>query len=250
MFGPNTLIKGGLLATLLLSSGIIQAGETPGDTVVQKLDKTLAKMTDQEMYYDLVITKPGNERTIKFKVSIKGRKRRIDFLAPGDVKGIRFLTLSHNQMYAFVPSQRKVRRLASHILAMGFMGSTFSHNEMALVSYGELYTGELKHQDDRQWTVVLNRRPGVDAAYPKLEMKISKKYQLPLQIDYFNDKGVKLKTEVRTEYQCSKGICYPAKFTMTDQVDPRNVSKLVGSKWKVNAGLKDRLFTVRSLERK
>jgi hypothetical protein len=215
------------------------------------VDETLNKAHTQTMIYELTITKPGrDDRVLRFKVSIKNKIRRIDFLAPGDVKGMRFLALSHDQMYAFVPQQRKVRRLASHILAMGFMGSAFSHNEMALMDYAELYDGKLLSEDEKTWSVAATVKKDVQTAYPRLELKVRKDVKQPEEISYFNEKGVKIKVEGRSDYKCEDGVCTALAFKMKSLVNPDEVSTLVNKEWKVGMDLKDSFFTVRALERR
>ena len=50
------------------------------------------------------------------------------------------LIRSPTQMYIYLPSFRKVRRVASHVQEQGFMGSAFDHAEVSLATYSDTFT--------------------------------------------------------------------------------------------------------------
>ncbi len=240
------------LLALFLSS---PAFASKGDKVIAMMDKALTRADDQHFVYKLVTQEPGKKpRVIEMDVRIKGtEKRRTDFLAPGDVKGMKALVLSQKKMYIFLPAYRKVRRMASHVEKQSFMGTTFSQNEFASATYGGLYAGKLIKETDTHWTVRGTPREGADAAYPKLEFDIRKDFHHPSTIRYFNKLGVKVKTEQRTGYTCKpvKGgqVCNFSESKMTSHVRNGTWTKFIRKEWEVNTGVKDTYFTVRAIQR-
>jgi hypothetical protein len=242
------IVVGGLMGGALP----IQAEDlSPGDKVIKLMDESMTRAKDQYFQYEFVILEPGKApRRLLMEATIKGSTwRRVEFLAPGDVKGMRVLTLSLDQQYVYLPAFRKVRRVASHIRNQSFMGSSYSYDEMATVTYGDLFAGEVVSENEKEWVVIGTRRPGKDFSYPKIEFTILKETTQPSLIKYFNDKGVVLKTEQRVDYDCQENLCNAKEMSITDHTRNNLVTKMIRKQWKRNTGISDDFFTVRDLQR-
>jgi outer membrane lipoprotein-sorting protein len=225
--------------------------ETPGEKVIRLMDETMTRAKDQSFTYEVITQEPGKAiRTMGMKVQIKGdRWRRIEFLSPGDVKGMKVLVLSLTQMYVYLPAYHKIRRVASNVRSQSFMGTALSQDDMSITRYGETFSGKLLSEDQTSWKVLATRRPGQEFTYGKLEMTILKKEHHPTQIIYYNDQGVKLKSETRVGYSCKEDLCNAKEMTMVDHGQNGLKTTLKLKDWKVNEGLPDALFTPRSIQR-
>jgi outer membrane lipoprotein-sorting protein len=241
-----------LVPGMLLLAAVATGEESPGERVLRRMDAAMTQARDQYFIHEVVTQEPGREaRRMKMKVYIKGKEWRwIEFLEPGDVKGMRVLARSATQMYVYLPAYRKVRRVASHVRSQGFMGTTFCHDDISTVTYGPLFTGKLLSENDTHWTIETTLREGKDYPYPRLEFDILKNIQQPSEIRYFNDKGAKVKTEHRSNYDCEGTICNPKKLKMVDHNRNGMWTEIICHEWKVNTGVKDSKFTVRSLQRR
>jgi hypothetical protein len=215
------------------------------------MDEAMTKAKDQFLVYEIITKEPGkSESRLRFQVHIKGTKwRRLEFTDPGDVKGMRFLVRSLTQMYVYLPAYKRVRRVASHVRDQGFMGTAYSYDEMAIVTYGVAFTGELTGETETRWKMKCKRKPGTTYRYAVLELEIDKKMYQPVVIRYYNEKGVHLKTETRTGWNCEGVACRPIEMKIVDHTRGGMWSKMVCKDWKVNTGVKDSFFTVRSLQR-
>lgn len=240
----------GVLAVCIASTCL--AGEMTAEQILAKTDYTLTKAEDQSFVYDLVTYEPGKDpRVLRFNVQIKGdKKRRIEFVAPGDVKGMRFLVLDVDQMYVYLPAYKKVRRVASHVKSQGFMGSAYTQDAMSLTQFGETFTVKLIGQDDKTWSLEMTKRPEKNYSYAKLIVKVRKDFFQPAAVDYYNEKGVKVRSEVREGFRCQHGLCNPRKMTMLDHTRGDLRSVMIEREWHPNTGIKDSHFTVRSLQRR
>lgn len=222
-----------------------------GDEVLKKMDTAQTRAKDQMFVYDLTTKEPGKSpRALQLKVTIKGESwRRVDFLGPGDVKGMKVLILSMSQMYVWLPAYRKIRRVASHVRDQGFMGTTFNHDDMSITRYSSIFSAKLVSETKEHWKVKATRRPGKDYPYKTLLFTIAKKYRQATEIRYYNDKGAHVKTEVRKGYTCKGEICNADTMKLTDHTRNDTWSEFKKKKWEVNTGVADRFFTVRSLQR-
>ena len=240
------------LACLLPLAGARAAAHPTGDDIVGRMDKALTSARDQYFEYKLATYEPGKPpRVLTFSVHIMGDKyRRIEFMAPGDVKGTRFLVLDVDQMYVYMPAYKKVRRVASHVKSQGFMGSAYSQDEMSVVTYGDIYAAKYVDEDADTYHLEMTRRPGQTFPYPKMEMWVRKDSYQPQKLIYYNDKGVKQKTENRESFQCKENTCNPRIMTLIDHSRGDLKSVMVQQAWKLNTGVDERFFTVRSLQRR
>jgi outer membrane lipoprotein-sorting protein len=243
------------LAAFLLCSTMLwpapAAADARGEELIAKLDKIMTLADDQFFVYDLVTKIPGKEeRKQVMQVYVKGTKRRlVEYLAPADIKGMKVLVLAKDKMYVYLPAYRKVRRVASHAKNQGFMGTTFSHDDISTATYGPYYKGKLLRETDTHWTVEITAREGVNVPYSKLELDMTKKYYHPSQLRYYNKKGVKIKTEYRSGFACIGTVCNAGVMKMVDHVRNDAWTQMTRTKWKVNTGVSDRKFTLRALQR-
>jgi hypothetical protein len=227
-----------------------QAADSAAE-LLSAVDKVVGGRADQYLLMEMTTEEAGKaKRQLTFAATIKGAEfRRIEFLAPGDVKGTRILVLSTDQTYVYLPAFHKVRRIATHVKEQGFMGSAWDNDDFSLATYGKVFLAEAVVGHDDYYTLKLTRRPGVEFLYPRIEIDARRDQNAPVAIRYFNDTGALLKTETRTELTCQGTICVPKVVVMVDHSRGDIKTTMVMKDWKVNRGVSDSFFTVRALQR-
>ncbi len=236
-----------LLLALLLIPAFAAAED--GASVLAKMDESMSRAIDQYFEYEVVNEEKGRDpKVMELQVWIKGEMRLTEFQAPGDMKGTKALVRSHDQMYIYLPAYNKVRRVASSMTSGGFMGTTFSNDDISTVLYGPVYDGTLDSETDDAWIVTLTPKEGQKTAYGKLVMTVSKQYIQPTEIKYFNKKDQHIKTETRTSYSCEGDVCNAESMKMTDHTKGDASTELIRRAWKVNPGIGDDEFSVRNLQ--
>ncbi|MBI5480156.1 MAG: outer membrane lipoprotein-sorting protein [Deltaproteobacteria bacterium] len=235
----------------MLSCAAPARADPAGDKILKATDEAMTRAKDQIFEYEITTQEPGKAKTkLTMRVAIKGKSwRLIDFLAPGDIKGMRYLILSFSQMWVYLPQYQKVRRVASHARSQSFMGTALSQDDASLSTYGEFYSGKLLSETKTHWKVEGTKRPGKDAPYAKVELTIAKDTQQATELLWFNDKGAKLKTETRWDYECQGNICGPKYMKMVDHMRGGMWTEFNRLGWKVNTGIPDSEFTPRALQR-
>ncbi len=239
-----------LVAVVLLLSSPALA-ET-GSDVLQKVDAAMNSFSDGTFESKLLIHEPnGSSREIGFTTYQKvPDKRLVRFSSPGDLKGMGVLLENKDTMYVFLPGFQKVRRVGTHAKNQTFMGSDFSFDDMSNLRYSPLYDAKLVKSDAKSWELELAVKPGQEIEYPKLHMWIDKTAQQPTKIDFMDAGGKVLKTEEYIDYHVDGPNHYgPARVVVTDHRRNDHKSEIVFGTVKLNSGLKDELFTQRSLIR-
>jgi outer membrane lipoprotein-sorting protein len=221
--------------------------DAAGDQMLATIDAAMNKAKTLMFDYEIVNKEAGkDERTMAMSVKLKGEKRFSEFTAPADMKGTKVLILSPTQMYVYLPAFGKVRRIASHTKDQGFLGLTFSQDDMATTSYSPLYTGAVTADSPAQATLTLTPKPGQEAPYAKIVVLVAKDHMVLSQLQYFNAEGKNVKTETRTGYSCEGDVCTPGELKMTDNIKGQ-WTKLVAKSRKVNAEISDDVFSQRNL---
>jgi outer membrane lipoprotein-sorting protein len=235
-------------AALTVSHSAPARADAAGDAVLAKIDAAMNKA--KTLMFDYEITnKAGpdkDERTMAMSVKLKGDKRYTEFSSPADMKGTKVLIISPTEMYVYLPSFSKVRRIASHTKDQGFLGLTFSQDDMATTRYGDAYTASVLSDDAATTKLSLTPKAGKETAYGKIEITITKDHMVISELKYFNAEGNNVKTETRTGYSCEGDVCTPGELKMTD-IAKSAWTKLTAKSRKVNAEISDEVFTKRNL---
>ncbi|WP_224371236.1 outer membrane lipoprotein-sorting protein [Hyalangium versicolor] len=238
---------GVLVVTILTASGTARA-DAAGDKVLATMDAALNRAKTLTFTYEVFNQEPGKaERKLEMTLKFKGDKRLGEFLAPADMKGTKVLIMSPTQMYVFLPSFGKVRRIASHSGEQSFLGLAFSQDDLATASYSGNYTGQIASQTPTQWKLTATPKAGQTTTYSKITFTVPKDKALPTEIQYFDAAGTNIKTESRSNYTCEGNVCSPTEVKMVNNPQGHS-TRLVRKSWKVNEAIPDDVFSTRSLE--
>src|SRR3954454_1801332 len=157
------------LAALALLIPTIASADPKGMEYLGKVDHMMNNFSDGVFESKLLVKTPdGSSREYGFTTYQKvPDKRLVRFSAPGDVKGMGVLIESTDTMYVFLPGFQRVRRMGTHVKNQSFMGSDFSFEDMAEISYGHVYDAKLVGSDEKNWILELVAKPGQDLEFPK-----------------------------------------------------------------------------------
>lgn len=221
-----------------------------GNTILRKVEDSLTAPNDRVAIMKMdIIDKNGNTKYRQIKIYQKGKhKRLIRFLAPPDVKGVSFLSLSDEDMWLYMPAFHKIRRIASHVKNENFMGTDFTYDDMAQSNYTEKYSAKILKSDDVEIVLELTPKPGKNVGYKKLVMTVDKKSYLPTKIEFTNKNGELQKILSNSSIEKIDGYWTPKVMTMQD-VLKQHKTVMISSEIKNNIGLKASIFTKRFLKR-
>jgi outer membrane lipoprotein-sorting protein len=236
--------------TLSFTSPALAADPT-GPEILAKIDHGLNCFKDAIFDAKLLVKEAsGQAREYGFSTSQKGKKRLVRFSSPGDVKGMGVLVEDESTMYVFLPGFQRVRRVGGHAKNQTFMGSDFAADEMAATAFSPTYDAKLVGQDEKNYIVELTQKKGQDLEFPVLKMWADKTNYYLTKIENYDDKGKKLKTQERSDYKKdSPEHWQPFRIVMTDHRRGDHKSEIVFTATKIDPGLSDDLFSVRSLAR-
>lgn len=136
-----------------------------------------------------------------------GDRSRSTFEWPADVKGTRLLTWTHKQadddQWLYLPSIKRVKRIASSSRSGSFMGSEFAYEDMGgqeVEKYRYRWLADVKEAGRDCYQI---ERIPVEkgSGYSKQVVWMDKEYALPHRIDYYDRKGELLKRAALTGHK-------------------------------------------------
>jgi outer membrane lipoprotein-sorting protein len=236
-----------------LAGSPARSAEPTGAELLAKVDTAMNNFTDGQFDSKLLVKEPnGQAREFLFTTYQKvPEKRLVRFSSPGDVKGMGVLVENRETMYVFLPGFQKIRRVGTHVKNQTFMGSDFAYEDMSLTSYSPTYDAKLVGQDAKSYELELAVKPKAEAEFPRIHLTVDKTSMQPTKIECLDANGKKLKTQERIGYTLDPtGVHYnPARIVVVDHRRNDHTSEIIFLGTKLNQGLKDDLFTQRSLIR-
>ena len=182
-------------------------------------------------------------------------KSFIYFDTPPDVKDTTFLNWSQEDYQAdddqwiFLPALRKVRRIASGDKENSFMGSDLIYDDMGDREVEEDTFKLLRVENDngtKMYVVeAIAKKP--DYIYSKRIAWINADRWTPEKMDFYDRKGRLLKI-MHTNWVEVDGIWTPVKMVVNNQLTGHR-TEIENKNVKYNQGLKESLFTERSLRK-
>lgn len=236
----------------LLAATIILAGIIPSSALAEDVNSIFAKMDKVTNGYDdlmmsihmTVVDLDGSKKTYDYDLYQKGEKRLIKFLS-GEMKGMATLVRSPSEVYAYLPAQRKIRRVAAHKMGQSLAGSDMSNDDNAFTSWVAAYTPQLESETADTWVIKATAK-GV-APFPKAMVTITKDGYQPIEYKFMNDKGEVVKIFSNTELKDWGGYKRCQKVTVTT-VATGHKTILELKAFKINQGYDDDMFSKRELE--
>ncbi len=217
-------------------------------------NEVLKKIDDQQLTKDKIsvaqmklIDSSGTTTERTLKMYTKGSDDHlIRFLSPEDIKGTGFLSRSSDNMWLYLPSLGKVRRIAGHVSHGNFMGSDFSYKDLSSTGLEKDFTATVESYKNGEYQLLLKPRSS-DSSYSMIKLWVKDDTFVPLKMEFYDPSGKLLKILVNTEFKEIGGKWFPMSMDMHN-VQENHKTEIVVKELKIDTGLKDSMFTERTLK--
>ncbi len=264
----NTLLKSGIAAMacctiLLADSGIALRAEAQnrGLEIAKEADRRDSGWQDYQTSMTMVLrNRFGQESSRAMKV--KGMEMPADgdrtltvFQSPGDVKGTAFLSFTHktgpDDQWLYLPSVKRVKRIASKNKSGPFMGSEFAYEDIStqeIEKYSYRFLGESAVNDTPCYSI--ERIPvSSESGYSKQIAHFDREHYRPQKVEYFDRKGAPLKTLSYEGYRQYRGKFWRAQRMRMVNHQTGKSTELLWGEYRFRVGLTARQFDRNSLRR-
>jgi len=251
-------------AVAIASAPFAARAEDPAvEEVLSCIQRNLPKHTSVQRLRFQSKDRSGGGRTIESKVSWRRFDDSLSRVlvrvhAPHDLRGSGLLLLEKEtraDMFVYLPDLEKVRRVTSRMLGGSMFGSDFTYEDFSQLQ-GMAVEGRSERMPDTDIDGVPVRvvshfpTPDSGSSYERVTSYVDASTCVPLRSEMFEagDRMRKVLTTDRSEIFEKDGVRIPRKLRMEDLRD-QSFTLLEVTEIEVNVELRDRIFTVPSLER-
>jgi hypothetical protein len=241
-----------LLLTALLWGSTAWAADQA--TIERLLDGTddVARSTSSIAVMEMQVKTDRYERTMKMQAWSKGtEKSLVRILEPAKDSGTATLKVDDN-LWNYLPKVDRTMKVPAGMMSGSWMGSHFSNDDLVKESrLSEDFTAKVTSEPaaDKTGKWVIELTPKADAAvvWGKITATI-RSDEIPEKIEYFDEKGVLVKSMTFTDVREMDGKKVPAVMTMLPADKPGEFTKMTYISLDLEAGLDDGLFSLQALK--
>ena len=200
----------------------------------------------------MTVTTKRGDRTMKMTSWSVGKKKSfVKITYPKKDNGITFLKLANN-MWQYVPRIERIIKIPSSMMLQSWMGSDFTNDDLVKESsISEDYNAKLLKEDDINYTLQLLPKEDAAVVWGRIEMNVSKKRFLPVEVTYFDEDDVAIRTLYYKKVVKIDKKYYPTLWIMKpleeDKKGRKTVIKVLSAQF--DKKIKDSYFTKRALKR-
>ncbi len=218
--------------------------------ILAEIDRRANAFKDQQYTASMKIMKGGElSKTLTFESKMQGlQKQYIHFTAPGDVAGMKILMQDTKTLYVYLPEFKKVRRVAAHAMAQGFLGGEFTYQDMTEVLLAAFYDAAVGGREGTKTTLQLTPKEGNESGWSRIDVVIDSTKGGVTEMRYYDGAGNHVRTQSREDWKKVGGELMPTKVSMANlKTGDTTVIELTDVR--VNEGVDDGLFSRRQLLR-
>jgi predicted RND superfamily exporter protein/outer membrane lipoprotein-sorting protein len=257
-----------LAASAAIAPAVRAQAAAPDPVAIMTRNFTVSRVPDSEQGTTItLINRAGQQRVRKLvgwtKLEANGidNRRLVRYETPADVAGTATLVVEHadgdDDIWIYLPSLRKVRRLVASNKKESFVGTDFSYGDVIghrVSDWKHTIRGE--EVVDGQSCFIIESVPASDAVreasgYTRQKHWIRKDNSVTLRSEYWDRAGEPLKratyTDVRLVDKARSRWQAMRLEAENHQTGHRTIVQL--DKFTANVGVQDQIFTTRSLEK-
>ena len=248
-----------LAALLTLCSLSASAAEIP-QVIKSCIQRNLPETTSAQSIELRARDRSGYEQVLEADVYYKRyaedqARVMMYFREPVDIRGARFLVVEkqpQNDMYIYMPSLFKVRRVTSRNISNSIMGTDFSYEDFARIQgmLSDIHADQFP--DDTlagRAVYVLMSYPDESSGYVKVATYIDKESCIPLKTDLY-ESGHELRKQLSVDpatIRQQAGIYYPGELVVKD-LKQKTETRLIVRNVSIGAALGDDLFDAEKMK--
>lgn len=251
VISTTTSLLTGLIA-VLVAANPATAQPTP-QQILERVDVNMTFSSARMTAKMIVEYREGDVRELEFESWSEGTdKSFLEFTSPARDAGSRFLRLSGERMWIYIPRIGKSVRIQGHMLRQGLMGSDFSYGDATEnPSMSEDYTANVEREEtlnDRPTYVLHLVAKREDLAYPSRRIWVDSERWVPLKEERYARSGKLLKTAILDDVRRIGDRWYPFRIELNNALQADTSTSLEIIEFELNLDIPDELFTLRHLE--
>lgn len=238
-----------IVISLCFVSSVARA-EMTGKDVVDRMVKAI-RGNSNIAEYTMEVHTPSWTRDIQLKVwdDRVAKKVFVKILGPAKDAGTTFLRIHYN-LWMYMPSTEKVMKIPPSMMLQPWMGSDFTNDDLVKESsYTEDYDHTLEPGGADTYVVRMDPKPGAPVVWGKMVVKVRKADFMPIEQNYYNEKGALMKTLHFSNYKVIDGHPYPMLWKMENATKPDKYTIITLKTISFNNAIPAETFTEQNLRK-
>lgn len=241
---------------MLIATGSISgfAQQLSATDIVKRADDKMRGEKSSYSVMSMKIVRPTWERTISFKSWGKGTELSLVYItSPARDKGQAFLKINR-EMWSWNPQINRTIKLPTSMLSQGWMGSDFTNDDLlnqrsVVIDYNHEIAGEEVASGELCYKINLNPKPDAPVVWGKIVMLISKKHEIILKTEYYDEDKYLVKSEIGKDLKDLDGRYMPTTFELIPADEEGNRTIVTIDEIQFNIPLEDSFFSQQNLQR-
>lgn len=188
-------------------------------------------------------------RRLEMEAWSLGRERfLVKILGPAKERGVATLKVDR-QVWNYLPRVDRVIKIPPSLMGGSWMGSNITNNDLVKEAHiDEDYNFKLLEETGRYWEVEGIPKPDAAVVWGKIVYRIAKAGRVPLLIEYFDEKGIKVREIRFDDVRKVQGRMIPLRMTVQPEDKPKEKTVLQYTQIEFDLPLKKNFFSLRSLK--
>lgn len=252
-----------LLSLLSINSAHSQLSNAKGQELATQMDQHSSGYQDLTASLTMtIIDRQQRQRLRQLSLQIledtnKGDKTLATFVSPADQRGVALLTHSHktkaNDQWLYLPSIKRIKKIASSNQSGSFMGSDFTYEDLAPVvieKYNYQFLREEPCAEDTCSVIVQTpKSPDSDSGYSQQIIWLDSHYRIQ-KIELYDLVDRHYKTLLISGYKLINNRFWQAGRMHMKNHSTGQETVLDWQNYRLSTGLKNAHFTTRALKKR
>jgi Outer membrane lipoprotein-sorting protein len=244
----------GVVAAVVCAAGVtmgagLARADAAADALLERMDRAVAGTANKVWICRMrSIGTDGNVREGRFlMLQNASAKRLLRFLSPADMRNTAMLALGKGELYVYLPSDKRVRRLGTSALNQTFLGSDFYAEDLGSVRLRDDFDGRILSKKGSETRVELT--PKHSSQWSRVVAVVGDHDLVP-RMEFYDRSGKLARTWNRTyERQKSRYEAWvPSRMLMVNE-QSKHATELIVEVGDSDKPITDDLFSLRALAR-
>jgi outer membrane lipoprotein-sorting protein len=222
--------------------------------IVKRADDKMRGEKSSISVMSMKIVRPTWERTITFKSWTKGTENSLVLVtAPAKEKGQTFLKLDRD-MWSWNPTISRTIKLPPSMLSQGWMGSDYTHDDLVnqrsiVIDYTHEIIGSETIENRDCYIIELIPKPDAPVVWGKILFWITKKDDLILKAEYYDEDEYLVKTELGHNIKNMSGRILTSQFEIIPEEEDNQKTVVDIQSIEFNVPINDSFFSIQNMKR-
>ncbi len=256
MMSTQLLRRFTLSSTLIaLSLGIIPLNlrAQTASEIIQRAEDAIKGKTSTGTF-EMTVTTPSYSRSLVMDNWWEGNdKALIVIKSPKKEAGNKWLKIG-NEMWSYLSNTETTIKIPPSMMMQSWNGSDFTNDDLVRESnlvrdYDQSIVGTDTIDGAPCWKIRLIPHPDVAVVWGRIDYWVRKTDYLPAREEYFDEKGVLVRTMEFSEFATMGGRKIPSRWVMINNAKAGHKTEFKIQDVKFNVSISSRIFSLRELER-